>query len=471
MEKPKVSVIISTYKRPERLQLAIESVMTQTFEDWELIIVDDCSNDTTEDVVKGWLSDRIKYIKLEENFGNDTHPKNVGILASTGQYVAFLDDDNTYRPDHLQALVSAIENNDVDGVYGDRFIIMNGKPHGIGVHSDYEPMLLLARNYIDTSDVLLKREVLFDLGGFDERFKKFIDWNLWVRMAKAGKKLKRVPVVITDYNVHEGAKSQRVEDTIDNFPAWSPMDCEVRLDYLGKKEPLKVAVFSITYDRLDYTKECFDSLYKTAGYPFDHFIIDNGSKDGTQEYLKTLKNPNGLVTLKLNNENMGISIASNQALDMIKNDGYDIIMKIDNDAFFKNDGWLAKLIEVHKVFPRFALSLYVEGLRDNPGGAARIDYMTVKDELLGYTKHIGGICHFVEAKAYDNFRWDEDSFLHGVQDMELSQYLDRHGYYMGYLENWFVEHKDGTDGQHKKYKDYFERRVIEKSTKYEKHKE
>ena len=465
---PKISIITSTYNRPERLLAAIESVRNQTFEDWEMIIVDDCSTDTTEQVVKGYLDDKIKYIRLAENFGNDTRPKNVGIMASTGEYVSFLDDDNTYRPDHLQALINVLEREEVDGVYGDRFIHIDGKPHGIGVHADYEPMLLMTRNYIDTSDVLLKRDFLFDLGGFDERYKKFIDWNLWVRAAKAGKRLKRVPIVITDYNVHKGAKSMREEDTINNFPAWSPFDCEVRLDYLGKKEPLKVAIFSLTYDRLDYTKECFDSLYRTAGYKFDHFIVDNGSKDGTQEYLKTLENPNGLVNLKLNSENMGISIASNQALDMIKNDGYDIIMKVDNDAFFKNQGWLAKMIDIYKAFPRFALSLYVEGLRDNPGGAVRVDYLTIRDELIGYTNHLGGICHFVEARAYDDFRWEEDSFLHGVQDMEFSQYLDRNGWYMGYLENWFVEHRDGTVGQHKKYKDYFERRKIEKTTKYAK---
>lgn len=463
---PKISIITSTYNRQERLVAAIESVRNQTFDDWELIIVDDHSTDSTEQVVSGYLNDRIKYIRLGENFGNDTRPKNIGIMASTGEYIAFLDDDNVYRPDHLQALINVIEREDVDGVYGDRFIYINDEPHGVGVYSDYDPMLIMTRNYIDTSDVLLKRDFLFDLGGFDERYKKFIDWNLWVRAAKAGKRLKRVPIIITDYNVHEGAKSQRKEDTVNNFPAWSALDCEVRLDYLGKKEPPKVAVFSLTYDRLDYTKECFDSLYRTAGYPFDHFIVDNGSTDGTQEYLKTLTNPNGLITLKLNSENMGISIASNQALDMIKGDGYNIIMKVDNDAFFKNQGWLAKMIDIYKAFPRFALSLYVEGLRDNPGGAARAGYLTIRDELIGYTNHLGGICHFVDAHAYDNFRWDEDSFLHGVQDMELSQYLDRNHWYMGYLENWYVEHRDGTEGQHKKYKEYFERRKIEKITKY-----
>lgn len=465
-----ISVIMTTHNgRKDVCRKAIQSVLDQTYQDWELIVIDDSSQDGTSEMVKEFNDLRIIYKHRDTNFGTDTKPKNEGILLSKGKYIAFLDSDNTYRPDHLIALLTELENEPtLSGVYGDRFIYRDGKPTGLGVTSQYDSAMILVRNYIDTSDVLLRREVLFDLGGFDERFKKYIDWNLWVRMSKDNRKFKRIPTILTDYNINSDSKSLRAEDTKNNMPAWNAVDCEVRLDYLGKKEPIKVAVFSLTHDRLEYTKECFDSLYDTACYPFDHFIVDNGSKDGTCEYLTKLDNPNGMVRLKLNAANMGISIASNQALDMIKDDDYDVIMKVDNDAFFKNQGWLAKMVEIHKAFPRFALSCYIEGLRDNPGGAPRIDYMVVKDELLGYTNHLGGICHFVDARAYDNFRWEEDSFLHGVQDMEFSQYLNKEGWFMAYMESWFVEHRDGTVGQHEKYPEYFKRREIEKATKYEK---
>jgi GT2 family glycosyltransferase len=241
------------------------------------------------------------------------------------------------------------------------------------------------------------------------------------------------------------------------------------LDFLGKKPEPKVAVFSLTYDRLELTKECFKSLYDTAGYEFDHYIVDNGSKDGTVEYLKELSNPNGRVITVLNPDNKGISIASNQALDRIKAEGdYQIIIKVDNDAYFKDSGWLPAMIKVWKVWPSLSLSLYVEGLLNNPGGAPRLDYLTVAGELIGVTKHIGGICHFVDATAYREFRWDENSFLHGVQDMEFSQHLTFDSFYMGYMENWYVEHRYGTKGQHERFKDYFERRIKERSTRYEK---
>jgi hypothetical protein len=112
----------------------------------------------------------------------------------------------------------------------------------------------------------------------------------------------------------------------------------------------------------------------------------------------------------------------------------------------------------------------VQGLRDNPGGAPRLGYGKINNELVGMTRHLGGLLHFVSARAYDKFRWDEMDHLHGVQDLEFSQWLLTNGYQMGYLENYFIEHIDGTQGQEKKYPDYFNRRKLEKTTRYESNK-
>jgi hypothetical protein len=126
------------------------------------------------------------------------------------------------------------------------------------------------------------------------------------------------------------------------------------------------------------------------------------------------------------------------------------------------------MVEIWKSNHMMALSCYVQGLVDNPGGAPRLGFGTIKGEMVGVTKHLGGICHFVDAHAYDTFRWDEHSFLHGVQDMEMSQYLQYNGYSMGYLENYFVSHGPGTEQQKKDYPEYFQRRIKEKQTKYDK---
>jgi glycosyltransferase involved in cell wall biosynthesis len=481
-----ISVILTTHHgRKDTCQAAIKSVLNQTFTDYELIVVDDASHDGTKEMVEGIDDPRIKYIRRTRCFGNDTLPKNRGIKASTGEYIAFLDSDNTYRPDHLQVLYNAITTNDVEGVYGDRMIIdkvKNIPPH-LGNWSEFSPTMLLHKNFIDTSDILIKREVLFAVGGFDERYSKYVDWNLWLRIAKAGYRLKHVPLIITDYYYLSDSKSikKQTKKEIDymkthdgvspNLPDWDAHELEIHLPYLMTLSPPKIAIFTLTHDRLDYTKRCFESLHKTAGYAFDHFVVDNGSKDYTAswifEYANQHKN-DFFMDLLPNPDNHGISKASNEAIDMINEHGeYDIIVKVDNDCLFLTDGWLAKMVEIWKVNHMIAMSCYVQGLKDNPGGSPRIAYGNIKDEVMGMTKHLGGICHFVDAKAYNTFRWDEDDTLHGVQDLIFSHHLLNTGYQMGYLENYYCEHMDGTEGQHKRYPDYFERRKTERVISYE----
>ena len=467
---PKVSVILTTHNgRFERLKKAVASVFEQTYKDWELIIVDDHSLDGTKEFFdKKNNPEKLKYIYRDNNFGTDTKPKNEGILASSGAYISFLDSDNTWRPDHLQALVNEMEKyDDVDLVYGDRWIVFEdqSQPNRRGIAEDFQFGKLGDHNYIDTSDVLVRREALFAVGGFDERYKKYIDWNLWWRMEKYGFYFKRVPLLITDYYIHNDMKSLRPEDAKgQGIPAWDPVECEVVLPYLGKKRKPKVAIFSLVYDRPEYTKKCFDSLYKTAGYPFEHFIVAQTPKDA-----KLIKKLYPKAHLIENKKNVGISKGSNQALDAI-GDKFDVIMKVDPDCLFITPNWLKTMVKIYKSNHKIALSCYIQGLKDNPGGAPRefYGYLFEEHEQLGFSKHLGGICHFVSARAYNDFRWDENSFLHGQQDLELSMYLNSRGYAMAYMENYFAEHYEGKEGQHARYPKYFERRKIEKSTKYEK---
>lgn len=473
-----ISVIISTYNRLNKIKKAVQSVLNQTYADFELIVVDDKSKDDTQAVVEAFKDHRIHYIRLKRNSGFDCKPKNTGILASKGDYIAFLDDDNQYRPDHLAVLFEAIEKDQtLDMVYGDRWLIdETGRiKRQLGISHDFDPLLLMSRNFIDTSDVLIKRKALFDVGGWDERYKKYVDWNLWIRMNKYGKKFKRVPIVITDYFLHEDMKSNRVKTKKDSqtafVPDWDPYDLEIELPYLNtsvRTQP-KVAIFTITYDRLDYTKKSFKSLKKTAGYPYTHFVIDNGSMDGTKEWITDEWMDKDYNNYFFFTGNVGISKASNKAIEEIKKRDFDIIVKWDNDCIGLTEGWLAKMVDIWKSNHMFVLSCYVQGLNDNPGGVPRVGYGTVKGELLGVTTHLGGICHFADAHAYDEFRWDENSFLHGVQDMEISQWLKFHNYSMGYLENYFVSHgPHGSKLQKEDYPEYFQRRVKEKQTRYEK---
>lgn len=175
------------------------------------------------------------------------------------------------------------------------------------------------------------------------------------------------------------------------------------------------------------------------------------------------------IYLVKNNKNVGISIGSNQALDVIHSKiNPEVVCKIDNDAMFLTSGWLEKMMDLHKSNRMLILSPYIQGLRDAPGGAPREEYGMVKGEYLGLTRHIGGIVHFADARAYKDFRWSENDVLHGAQDLELSNYLRSKGYLHAYLENYYCSHgESGTEAQKLQYPSYFERRKIEKTKPYE----
>jgi len=462
------------------LKRAVKSVLKQTFTEWELIIVDDHSiDDKTQKICERFVNkdSRIRYIRNRTNSGTHAFGKNQGIKVAKSELIAYLDDDNEYRKDHLQVLYKYIGSKDI--VYGDRWLKdMTGKGKDtMGITSDFNAQRLQTQNYIDTSDVLMKKSCLLEIGGWDESLPKFADWNLWVRCAKAGFTFARIPIIITDYYVHLGCNQFKHDSGIDPItrfpkPTFEPDACKIYPDRtsIGERSPLKVAIFTLTFDRLDYTKRMYKSMSEKAGYPFDWFIIDNGSKDGTKEWIKDFKYTEGkkhmVRTWLFNKQNVGISKASNQALDLIGND-YDIIIKADNDCEFMTDGWLKTIVDLYERQKRIIVSPRVEGLRDSPGGVPRERFFYVGDHFLGLAPHLGGICIASPGTTYKDFRWEDDDFLHGDQDFVFSQYAISNQYMLAYMENVIVEHMDSSWGQEKKYPEYTARRKDLKLTKYE----
>lgn len=467
---PKISCILSTYNRADNfLPKAINSVLAQTEKDFELIVVDDSSTDDTQKVVNSYQDERLKYLKTGSNFGSDTRPKNLGTMKAKGEYLCYLDDDVQYRKHAFELLSGELDNNEkVDVVYGDMWIKPNEER---GITKEFDAQFLMLRNFIDTSAAMMRRSAMFYIGGWDENLPKFVDWNVWVRMTKAGFKFRRIPEITFDYYLHENTKSQRVKTEMYMHPKlgmlWVPTfstsGCYIQLPYLGKdgSEP-RVAVFTIHYNRLDYSKATWKEMRETAGYDFDWYCRDNGS-DGTAKWLN--ENTNAILDTVRPRKNLGITKASNKLIKLIQDNGdYDIIIKIDNDVEFETYGWLKDTIDLWKRNHQVYVSPYVEGLKHNPGGARRKGFGMIGDEYIEVTNHIGGIFAAIDARAYDSFRWT-DEMLHGNQDVEASMAFRKMGYMPCYYPKHRIVHRDGTDGQREKYQEYFEKRKDEKQTK------
>lgn len=466
----RVTVITATYNRPDMLERAIYSVLNQTFTDFEYIIVNDNPKDKTREIVEAFNDERIVYIENKENPAR-THcrPFNEALKVAKGKYITYLDDDNEYYPYKLEVSVKALDRNpNIDVVYCD-MLIQSEDDTTPGIAIDFDPQFLINRNFIDTSEVMHKREMAFNVGGWNERIKRFTDWNLWVRMMKWGAKFQRIPIVALKYNAHGGdSQSNRTEveswyDPVYQMtmfkPTFDPAGCYIFEDYLNEKErekKPKVVVMTKTYGRLEYTKRMWKSLNDSTDYPFDWFVYDQGSSDGTKEWLEKQD-----VAVHYSKENVGISKADNRLLDMIGDD-YDIIFHVDNDCEFLTKHCLNSLVDLWRRNHMLYMSPYPEGLVHNPGGAQRIGYAYVGPYMIEVTNHIGGFCAFIDARAYKDFRW-QDQFKHGNQDMEASTEFRKRGYMPCYIPLHRVWHINTTEGQYKDYPEYFARRVKEKT--------
>ncbi len=116
---PLCSIVTPCYNAAKSLCETIESVTRQSYQNWELIIVDDCSSDNSLDIIKNYVmqDERIKYFRTTEPSGSPSLPRNIGIDNACGKYIAFLDSDDLWFPDKLQKEVDFLENNDYHIVY------------------------------------------------------------------------------------------------------------------------------------------------------------------------------------------------------------------------------------------------------------------------------------------------------------------------------------------------------------------
>jgi glycosyltransferase involved in cell wall biosynthesis len=186
---PLVSVVIPTYNRARLLRRSIQSVLNQTYPNFEIIVVDDCSRDNTQNIVRTFCDKRIRYIRHEENRGA-VAARNTGIKAAIGEYIAFQDSDDEWLPKKLQKQLRRFNSGspDLGVVYTSFCLIDRGR-------KTYYPTLdvkqtegrihnvLLERNFIDTATAVVRKECFEKVGVF-ERLPRLQEWGLWLRISK-----------------------------------------------------------------------------------------------------------------------------------------------------------------------------------------------------------------------------------------------------------------------------------------------
>jgi len=214
-KKPIVSIVIPTYNHAEFLQNALNSVLQQTFTDWEVIIVNNYSDDNTEKVVMSFNEERFQL----ENFRNNgiiAASRNHAIKLAKGEYVAFLDSDDEWFPNKLEECFKLIENSSAEAVcHAERWVGENGykrdMQYGPASRATYQS-LLYDGNAISTSAVVVKRSVLEKVGSFSESPDMVTaeDYDLWIRIVKSGTNFEFIKTVLGVYRIHAAGNSQAV---------------------------------------------------------------------------------------------------------------------------------------------------------------------------------------------------------------------------------------------------------------------
>ncbi|MDY0193882.1 MAG: glycosyltransferase family A protein [Aliarcobacter butzleri] len=194
MKEVIISIIIPTFGRAQNLSRAINSILKQTFKEYEIIVVDDNEPDSihrteTAKIINTFDNEKIIYIQHEMN-KNGAAARNTGIQNAKGEYIAFLDDDDEFEEDKLNVQYQFIKNNpSCDGVYSRSSVYKNGikyyetkysESNVDKIHID----LLSLKSECYTPTLFLKRKSLIEIGGFDESFQRNQDIEMLVRFTK-----------------------------------------------------------------------------------------------------------------------------------------------------------------------------------------------------------------------------------------------------------------------------------------------
>ena len=225
---PLFSVVIPSYNHGRYIGRALQSVMDQTYFNWEVIVIDNHSTDNTDEVISSFADSRIGYLKIHNN-GVIAVSRNAGIRVAKGVWIAFLDSDDWWTNDKLQVCFERINDN-VDLVYHDLETVNN--KHGKVERSTQRTRqvmppvimdLLLNGNAISNSSAIVRKTIIDKIGGINEKKEMTAseDFNTWVRISRISEQFIYIPKTLGFYLAHESNISNKEDMSLNMECAFS----------------------------------------------------------------------------------------------------------------------------------------------------------------------------------------------------------------------------------------------------------
>jgi len=365
--EPKISIVVPVWNTPKRFLVdMIESVLSQTYSNWELCIADGASKEKHVKEILDSYAKKDNRIKLKYLTGNKGIAGNLNeaLSLATGEYVALLDHDDTLAPFALFEIVKAInENTTTDFIYSDEDKISEDGTKRLDPHfkPDWSPDTLRSCNYITHLSVV-KKELLNEVGWFREGYDGSQDYDLILRCIEKASKITHIPKILYHWRMTQNSTAQNPNSKLYAYDA-AKKALKDHLDRIGLKgkvsDGLFLGAYKIDYD-IDYDykisiiipnkdhkedlERCINSILTKSIYKnYEIIIVENHSKEKeTFKYYEYLQNKcENIVLLKWKNT-FNYSAVNNFAAKYAKG---DILLFLNNDTEVINENWLEEMIQ------------------------------------------------------------------------------------------------------------------------------
>lgn len=285
-----ISVIIPTYKQTGNLRTTIESVLSQTYQNVEIIVVDDNNPETeerkqTEELMREYDNNpQVMYLKHEHN-KNGSAARNTGFRASKGEYIAFLDDDDYWEPEKLaKQLDYLLLHSEFDAAYCYTFLKGDAKNPNHACEGNIAIQYLTNYVSLQTSCVLFKRNSVETINGFDESFNRHQDYEFLLRFFFAGFKIGCIPEYLS-HKTTAGANNTQTGEKLNQLKEKFFATFDKQFDELEKIQPgVKNKIVIANYVKV-FESHLAGKYYKLAFQIFIKYFLSSPIEFSRQCYI------------------------------------------------------------------------------------------------------------------------------------------------------------------------------------------
>lgn len=275
-----VSVVVANYNMGKYLPMAVESILNQTYKNVEVHVVDDGSTDDSKEVMQRYADIGNVFYHYQENQGQ-ARAKNHGILSANGDFIAFLDADDTWSHDKLEKQLPVFDTDNEIGVVYTNYKLTDKQGELMDTpsrqfHTGYISNQLFVDNFVTGMTSVIRRECLDDVGIFDEELSMGIDYDLWLRLS-AHYKFMFLDEVTYFYRQWEGQMSHKHRKRF---------ECAVKI----------MRKFETQYpDKLDKSVAHEAWAHLLVSQAYKHFIIENDRIGALKLFFQALKHKPGYI--------------------------------------------------------------------------------------------------------------------------------------------------------------------------------